>query len=279
MLCGKSLSVAVDKISIAIILFSLKMTMIASALPGAALANGLPTLFIADPDLSAKQIMEKAHEAAGGIIWTRPESLTMKGYAVFYKDGKAFRNEKHWMWRIYDWDKRDAHKADGKVRILSVRDGIPFINVSFDGKTTFTAEGPQPPSDAEKSWASNFGFGVIRHALDEGYSLSRLPDDLIDGRPAYMINVSDPAGGDTQFGIAQDDHAILKVGFDTARGWHERIYSNFYSNPGNSWVQPGRVRLYYNGVKANEVIWEAFAINQNLPECLFVLPEVKGCGE
>jgi len=236
-----------------------------------------PTLFPANAELSSTAIVEKAYDTAGGVEWTRPKSLTMDGYAVFYNNGIATKNESHKMWRVYDAGKQDAHSVDGKVRIISIRNGKPFFDLSFDGETTYTSDGPQPKSEADKRWASSFGFGVIRHALDDGYKTERLPDDLIDARPAYMVKVIDPNGGTTQFGIAQDDYAVLKVGFDTDRGWHERIYSHFYSNTGDKWVQPGRVRLYYDGVKANEVIWTSYQINRDLPDCLFVLPETDGC--
>lgn len=239
----------------------------------------LPALMPNNPDLDAADIMKSVHDAAGGESWSRPKSLSMTGYGIFYQGGKAVKHETHRMWRVYDPGKTDAHKVDGKVRIQSIRDGVTVIDLSYDGVATYTPAGKQPSSESDKRWSSNFGFGVVRHALDEGYALSRLPDDLIDARPAYMIKVTDPAGGTTQFGIAQDDYAILKVGFNSPRGWHERIYSNFYSNPGISWVQPGRVRLYYGGVKANEVIWTSFSINDDLPDCLFVLPEIEGCRE
>lgn len=237
----------------------------------------LSTLFTTAPELSAADIMHRAQEAAGGETWIRPESLAMKGYAVFYKNGVSVKNEAHNMWRVYDRDKKDAHKADGKVRIESLRGGTPFFDVSFDGETTYTQDGPQAPSSADAQWASAFGFGIGRHAFDPGYTLARLPDDLVDGQPVYTVKITAPTGGYTNFWIAQDNAAILKIGFDTARGWHERIYSNFFTNPNVSWTQPGRVRLYYNGVKSNEVIWQSFAINQGLDDCLFVLPETEEC--
>lgn len=237
----------------------------------------LSTLHTAHINLSAKDIMMRAHAAAGGTTWTRPQSLAMDGYAVFYKNGMSAKHEHHRMWRVYYAAKTDAHSVDGKVRIESIQNGNPVINLSYDGQTTYTSQGPQSKSESDKRWSSNFGFGVVRHALDEGYNLERLPDDLIDGKPAYMIRVIDAVGGETQFGIAQSDYKILKVGFETERGWHERIYSNFYSNPKESWVQPGRVRLYYNGTKFNEVIWTSYSLNQDLPDCLFVLPEAKNC--
>ncbi|MEM7610932.1 MAG: hypothetical protein AAF270_04605 [Pseudomonadota bacterium] len=237
----------------------------------------LATLKPAQPQLQAREIVQRAYAAAGGESWRRPTSLSMRGYAVFYREGVASEHEQHNMWRVYDWDKRDAHQADGKVRIESKKGGVGIIDLAFDGRNTFTPAGRQPASKADEQWASSFGFGVIRHALDPGYHLSRLPDDLVDGSPAYVVNVTDPAGGITRFAIAQSNNAIVRVGFDTARGWHERVYSNFFSNPGVEWRQPGRVRLYYDGVKANEVIWTEFSLNDTLPDCLFQLPEPANC--
>ncbi|CAM3882203.1 hypothetical protein [Litorimonas haliclonae] len=249
----------------------------ATAPPSDSTADSLQTLTSANSTLSAEDIMSRAHGAAGGAEWVRPKSLVMDGYSIFYDGHKDVRNERHRMWRVYDAEKSEAHHVDGKVRILSERHGVPLIDLSYNGQNTYTAKGQQPKSESDKRWASNFGFGVIRHAFDEGYTLSRLPDDLVDGRPVYMIRITDPAGGETQFGIAQNDYAILKVGFDTPRGWHERIYSNFYSNPNDRWVQPGRVRLYYNGVKSNEVIWTSYKINSEVQDCLFVLPNTADC--
>jgi len=236
-----------------------------------------PALITNYASVTPAQIITRAHKAAGGLTWARPTSLSMAGYAVFYKDGQSLRHETHKMWRIYDAGKTNAHQVDGKVRIYSVKDGNAVINISYDGRTTYTDKGAQPKTEADKGWSSNFGFGVIRHALDTGYALERLPDDLIDGKPAFMVKVLDPAGGETTFGISHNDYKILKVGFETSRGWHERIYSDFYSNPGDEWLQPGRVRLFYDGEKANEVIWERYVINQDLPDCLFVLPQSADC--
>ncbi|MEO1596253.1 MAG: hypothetical protein AAFS02_13510 [Pseudomonadota bacterium] len=248
-----------------------------ASLAGIAHGDALPTLMPATPDLDATAIMQRAHDAAGGTQWVRPKSLSLKGYAVFYRNGAATRHEQHHMWRVYASGKKDAHRADGKVRIESIRAGRPIINLSFDGTATYTPAGRAAPSAADAQWSSSFGFGVIRHALDDGYTLQRLPDDLVDGRAAYVVNVMDPAGGETRFAIAQDDYAVVRVGFDTPRGWHERIYSDFFSNDGERWRQPARVRLYYDGVKANEVIWTAYAINESLPDCLFQLPEATDC--
>ena len=231
----------------------------------------------AQDSLTAEAIIAKAHDAAGGEVWRRPKTLTMTGYGIFYDGATPVRHESHSMWRVYDSGKTDAHVADGKVRIESVRAGMPVIDVAFDGETTSTARGPQPKSDADRRWAGNFGFGVIRHALDEGYAVERLPDEPVDGRDAYTVKVLDPAGGETLFAIRHSDFAVVKVAFDTERGWHERTYSDFFSKPGVSWQQPGRVRLTYDGVKANEVIWTDFEVDADLPDCLFVLPETEGC--
>ena len=84
--------------------------------------------------------------------------------------------------------------------------------------------------------------------------------------------MTDPTGAKTLFGISRADYAVLSVGFATPRGWHERIYSNFYQKPGLSWVQPGRIRLYYNGVKQNEIVWRDFKLNEPMADGLFTGP-------
>ena len=73
------------------------------------------------------------------------------------------------------------------------------------------------------------------------------------------------------FGFRQDDFAILTVGFDTPRGWHQRRYSDFFRNDESGWLQPGRVRLYYNGVKSNEIYWTRFTLGDAFAVELFQL--------
>ncbi len=222
-------------------------------------------------ELTATDIMEKAHQKAGGDFWKRPESLTLKGYGLFYENGTPLKNETHNMWRVFEDEKSDAHKANGKVRIESFRNGKPFFVVTYDGQNTYDLRGKQEASAADKRWASNFGYGVIRHALDEGYILRKEVDDTINSQAVYRIKVIDKNKGETFFGIAKDDFKIVKVAFNTPRGWHERIYSNFFEKKQYSWLQSGRVQLYYNKKIANEIFWEDFEVNEQLPDSLFVL--------
>jgi hypothetical protein len=222
------------------------------------------------PTLSARTIVERATAAAGGESWRRPTTLYLEGYGTFYApDGTPLINESHRMWRVYPAFKPDAHNADGKVRIESRRGGQVVTYAAFDGTRSYGLDGPLPPSAADTQWAENFGFGVIRFALDDGYTLSRQPDDLVDGQPVYRIDVTGANGSKTTFGIAYASYQVLSVGFTTPRGWHERIYSNFYSKPGINWVQPGRIRLYYNGVKQNEIVWRDFRLNEPMADTLF----------
>lgn len=221
--------------------------------------------------LTAAQIMQKAHEKAGGAFWQKPKSLSMKGHAVFYRDGKASKHETHNMWRVFESTKDDAHVANGKVRIESFKDSIPVFVVTFDGTNTYDLRGKQDPSDADARWASNFGYGAIRHALDDGYTLKLVADDTVKTRPAYTIKVVDPNKGETFFGIDKEDFKIVKVAFQTPRGWHHREYSEFFSKEEYSWLQSGRVELFYDGTLANEVFWTDFEVNEELADALFVL--------
>jgi hypothetical protein len=64
---------------------------------------------------------------------------------------------------------------------------------------------------------------------------------------------------------------VLYAGFDTPRGWHERRYSDYYKKNGGPWAQPRRVRLYYDGVKQNEIVWTDFEVNADMSGVVFAV--------
>ncbi len=221
--------------------------------------------------LTATEIIRTAHDKAGGSFWQQPKSLTLKGYGIFYRNGTSVKHETHNMWREFEQTKNAAHQANGKVRIESFRDSTPVFIVTFDGKNTYDLNGKQEKQAADNRWSSNFGYGAIRHALDDGYTLEKVANDTIKNSIAYTIKVTDPNNGETFFGIDTIDFKIVKVAFQTPRGWHHREYSEFFSKPSYSWLQAGRVELFYNGKLSNEVFWEDFEVNEELPDSLFVL--------
>ena len=115
------------------------------------------------------------------------------------------------------------------------------------------------------------GFGMIRFALSPGYSLTRLADDKVDNEPVRMIRVTDPSGESAVFSIRKADYRVVRVAFPTPRGLHERIFSEFFTKPGTTWVQPGRVRSFINGEKEAEFIWTDYRIGIPLKDELFVI--------
>lgn len=222
-------------------------------------------------ELSAIEIMQNAHNTAGGASWQQPETLTLTGHANFYTNEDTLHNEVHNMWRVFESKKNDAHLASGKVKIESIRDGKHVILLSYDGHNTYDLNGKKEKSEADQMWSSNFGYGVIRHVFDEGYQLTIENEDIVNGVNTHTIKVTDPKQGTTFFDITQDDFKIVKVAFDTPRGWHHRLYSNFFKKEEYSWLQAGKVELFYNNKIANEVIWTDFDINKNLTDSMFVL--------
>lgn len=222
-------------------------------------------------DLTAKEIMQRAHKKAGGSFWQKPKSLTLKGHAVFYKDSLISKHEIHNMWRIFNNTKEDAHIANGKVRIESFKNKTPVFIVTFDGKNTYDLNGKQNESNGDIRWASSFGYGAIRHAFDDGYKLQLMTEDTIKNKIAYTIKVIDINKGETFFGIDKENFTIVKVAFQTPRGWHHREYSEFFSKDKYSWLQSGRVELFYNDILSNEVYWDDFEVNEILSDNLFIL--------
>ena len=226
------------------------------------------------PKLDGRQIIEKAHTAAGGDTFVNPGSLFLTGSNVIYGgDGSVRTWGEYAMWRVFADEKQDAHAANGKVRIEGWSDGELALLLSFDGESTYNQSGRMEDQTANAMWSNNFGFGAIRNALDEGWTQTRRSDRTLDGKPAHMVQLTDPQGGKTLFGFEHGTYRILYVGFDTPRGWHERRYSEFFSKSGTNWQQAGRVRLFYNGVMANEAIWTDFEIGETYPDAVFVIDE------
>lgn len=249
-----------------------RRSVLAGLAVGPVVASTTSAFAQAEP-LTAAEIVRRAHAAAGGPDWMRPRSLTLTGRGLFWPQGtEAGRIEvpDYRMWRVYPAVSTEAHAANGWVRIdAKLADGSTYFQAAYDGETSYNQNGPIAGAQASREWSENFGFGIIRFALDEGFTLDRLPDDTAEGRAMHVVRVNDPQGGKTLFGIAADDYAILWLGFATPRGWHERRYSDFYRNPGVAFVQPGRVRLYYDGIKQNEIAWTAYALNEDLTRSLF----------
>lgn len=240
-----------------------------------ALLIAVPALAQDDPD--GRTILARATEAHGGDRWAQVRTLVLTGSAVFWgKSGAAPTSapDSYIMHRAFDPDRQAAHGAEGKLRI-EVRDkGKAVFTVGFDGETTWNDKGIVPKAEADAYWASNFGFGIIRHARKPGFTATRLADANVDGHAVYMVRLIDPTGSESLFGIDRTSHAVRMVGFATPRGWHVRSYDNFF-RPADApwWLQPGKVTLTYNGVKQNEIHWHGVQVNVPIDEKLFAPPK------
>ena len=228
----------------------------------------------ADVQPDAREIVRLAHAAAGGDSWKRPKTLHLSGSATLYSDGTAASRAEvpHYeMWRVFPAWNRAAHGANGKFRLDARRGGATVYQISYDGQDTWNDKGRVEQAAASREWSENFGFGIIRFALDDGFEVTRMADDQVEGRPAWTVRVADPGGAHTLFWIDQTDHTVRKVGFETPRGWHERIYSDFYMVENPRFQQPGRVRLYYGGALVSDIRWTEAVVDAPIADAVFVL--------
>ena len=226
-------------------------------------------------ELTARAIVEKTIEAAGGETWRRPETLKLVGTATIYRDGQADQvtvADRYKMWRIFPRQSEEAHRANGKVRFDAFAGDQVVFQLSYDGETTYDHNGVVPPEKAQTDWSAAFGFGILRFALDDGFSLERLADDQVEGHDCYFVRVTDPAGTKTIFGIDRGDHAVRQVGFETPRGWHPTVSTQDSSGTKSrdSGNRPG-CALYYDGVKTHDIHWQRFAVDKPIADDVFVL--------
>lgn len=223
---------------------------------------------------SAAEILTRATEAAGGKAWKRPSTLALDGEAWVYPGGsldQVQHQERYEMRRTFPQESDAAHSANGKVRFDAWSDGAKVFTLSYDGETTYDGNGPMAQQVASNMWSASFGFGIIRFWDSPGFAVERLSDDQVEGHATFTVRVNDASGQSTIFGIDQADFGIRMVGFDTPRGWHQRIYSAFYWHDEPRFRQPGRVRLYYDGVLTRDIRWHAVRIDEPLADATFVV--------
>lgn len=221
-----------------------------------------------------RAIVERAVAAHGGALWLDPGTLELAGTATFYDPQTgAVRSQAddYRMWRTFEEGRTAAHEASGKVRIIAKAGEKVIFEVGYDGQTTWTERGIMPRAEADAYWASNFGFGIIRSALEEGFALHNAPPRDIAGRRTTIIRILDPGGAQTLFGFDAESGFVTYMAFTTPRGFHERFYGDFVRLE-NGWVQARRVTLAYDGLIANSVFWRETRVGAPLDPSLFRPP-------
>jgi hypothetical protein len=228
-----------------------------------------------DPVPSAADIIRMAVDKSGGRAWADATTNRLEGSALLCRAGAADRcvvADRYVMYRVYPRDLKSAHTGTGKFRLDAYVSGKVLFQSSFDGTRSYDQSGPVPPEEASNDEANAFGFSAIRFALEEGFKLQRLVDDDVEGHAAYFVKVTDPGNTETVFGIDKEDGSVRYVGWQSPRGWHHRIYSDFYWVDKPHFRQPGRVRLYYSGVKTADIRWTKATIDEPIADEVFVLP-------
>ncbi len=223
----------------------------------------------ADDGLDARAIMQRATDASGGDAWRLAKTNLMTGNATLYRDGRGVYADRYEMRRVYPRQLSAAHTSTGKFRLDAYAEDKLLFTMSFDGERMYNQNGPLPEEQAAETAESNFGFSAVRFALGEGFSLARMADDQVAGHPAYFVQVKDPSGGKTLVGIDKQNWLIRSVGWQTPRGWHVRVYDNYYQADESGFMQPGHVRLYYDGVKTGDINWTNADINIELTDDVF----------
>lgn len=247
--------------------------MIARLLVTVAAALAVPAAAAGEP--TARQIVERVHEAAGGQAWLAAGTNVMRGHATLCRDGDPARcvtADRYELYRVYPTQlAHGAHAGSGKFRLDAFAGERRLFQVAFDGERSYDQDGPVPPERAAGDEASAFGFSAIRFALQPGFGVERMTDDQVEGRPCHFLRVTDPTGTRTLFGIDRETYAVLSAGWQTQRGFHQRVYSDFYRVGERGFLQPGRVRHYYDGVKSVDIRWTSAEVGEPISDTKFVL--------
>ena len=225
--------------------------------------------------MTAKEILHQVIEASGGETWHSPKTLMLKGEAFFTPYGSTdpadfLHFDKYQLYRDFPETNDSARAANGKIRFDAKYDANDFFSLRFDGqRTNMNLSERAKPYAKHFEWSNNFGFSIIRHAVSQGFTLVRLTDDDIDGHRCFVIKLIDLKGGETFYGIDQQTFYIRYLHFDTAVGFHHRVYSDFTRVAGQDFVQPQRLRIYFEGLRWMDIRWREFEVNRPIQDEIF----------
>ena len=63
---------------------------------------------------------------------------------------------------------------------------------------------------------------------------------------------------------------VREAAWSAPKGWHHRTYTDYYRLK-SGFMQPGRVRLYYNGAKEVDIRWTSATIGEPIASETFIL--------
>jgi hypothetical protein len=226
-------------------------------------------------NLTAKEILRKTVTASGGETWQQPQTLQLNGRATFTPFGKTdtgnrLEFDRYAMFRVFPSENKAAHQANGKVRFDAFNGTNAFFELKFDGKRSkMNLSDAAKPYAKQFNWSNNFGFGIIRFAESDSFRLDKLTDDQVEGAPCFVVQITDPRKMVTTFSIDQRTFYIRQVAFTTDVGYHHRVYSDFKLAKNVSFIQPTRVRLYFDGMKWMDIRWTQFKVNEAIGDTVF----------
>ena len=244
----------------------------------------IPFLAFSQGNFSGKEILKLATAAAGGSLWQQPLTLQLNGDATFTPYGRTNPEESihfdtYKMFRVFPATNNAARAANGKIRFDAKSGDYNYMQLIYDGNKTLNYLSEKAkPFQQYFSWSNNFGFSIIRFADSDSFKVERLTDDQIEGHPCYIVQITDPKKMITTFSIDQQSYFIRSVAFITDIGYHHRIYSDFEKLlPANSdsnskafFIQPRRLRIYFDGIKWMDINWRKNTVNEIIKDEVFV---------
>lgn len=234
-------------------------------------------LLFSQNKLTGKEILKRTVAASGGDTWQQPQTLQLSGDATWTPYGKTDSNAIHFdtykMYRVFPSENNAARQANGKVRFDARYGDSTYMQLIFDSKISknYLSEKAKP-YQKYFSWSNNFGFSIIRFADRDSFQVNRLTNDMIDDNECYVVQIVDPKKFTTNFWIDAKTFYIRSVGFVTDLGWHHRIYADFEkldAGDGKFFIQPKKLRLYFEGIKWMDINWRNNKVNELIAETVF----------
>jgi outer membrane lipoprotein-sorting protein len=178
------------------------------------------------------------------------------------------------------------------------RENLQRAEINFQGKTIVTAydgetawminpmtgsEAPQklPPEMVEEMNDQKFESDLLNYK-EKGHSVELEGTEEIEGTETYKLKLTKKNGDveyyffDTEYFVPIMQRKIVKAG--PGKGMEAETYISDYQEVGE-FMMPFYIDVRINGQSSQKITFEEYALNEEMDDSLFTMPEASGTSE
>ncbi|MEL6865880.1 MAG: hypothetical protein AAFP19_15750 [Bacteroidota bacterium] len=212
--------------------------------------------------MNSTELLTHTIEAAGGKQWQRSPILHLKGSAHFTPFGQT--DDQHYGYfdrcewsRHFGSDEEVPKGKEQQIRFELMDNEQPFFILNTkDNSSPISLSQSAHTYQEYLKWSKDWELDWLRMANRSGFNRQLLTEDIVEKYHCYFLKITSPNHQERLFGIDQYTYRIRYQGWRTPVGYHHLIYDEFVQLPHTSFIQPSKLKIYFDGIKWMEIKWK-----------------------